>query len=138
MREAIEERFKDAQASVRDAAFDLLGKHIILRPDLALDYLPHILERINVSGSSSARYCLTAADSLLLCSAFAATQDKGVNVRKRATKLLNRLYKIIPEMSSRVRVASKLLWRVRDDDASIKVGVPRLHSVAVPPMSFCH
>lgn len=51
VRNAIEQRFKDSQASVRDVAFDLLGKHIMHRPDLALNYLPHIAERINVGHS---------------------------------------------------------------------------------------
>lgn len=38
----------DSSSSVRDAAIELVGKYILTRRDLALEYLPKIAERVNV------------------------------------------------------------------------------------------
>ena len=110
VRIAIEERFRDTQSSVRDAAFDLLGDYIVFRPDLAVSYLPRISERIVVSKNILQLYELMTFG-----------KDTGLNVRKRVIKLLKRLYTIIPDQAVRSDICRKLLWRVRDDDTSIKV-----------------
>lgn len=39
----------DSSPSVRDAAIELVGKYVVTRRDFALEYLPKIAERINVS-----------------------------------------------------------------------------------------
>lgn len=94
-RQSIEQRLRDAQTSVRDAALDLLGEYIVQRPDLARNYLGQILER---------------------------STDTGLSVRKRVLKLLKRLWVTLAGSEQlRLAVCVKVIWRVRDEDAGIKV-----------------
>lgn len=51
----------------------------------------------------------------------AALQDKGVNVRKRVVKMLSRLYAVVPEDSMRINICNKLLWRIKDEDSTVRV-----------------
>lgn len=94
VRLAIEDRFKDTQPSVRDAAFDLLGKHVVYDPVLAIKYLPRIGDRIT---------------------------DTGLSVRKRVVKLLKSIYIIVQDPSARADICARLISRLRDDDDGIKV-----------------
>lgn len=48
MRKTIENRMLDSSPAVRDAAIELVGKYIVGRRDLAIEYLPKIAERVNV------------------------------------------------------------------------------------------
>ena len=94
VRLAIEDRFKDTQPSVRDAAFDLLGKHVVYDPVLAIKYLPRIGDRIT---------------------------DTGLSVRKRVVKLLKSIYVIVQDGPARADICTRLISRLRDDDDGIKV-----------------
>ena len=94
VRLAIEDRFKDTQPSVRDAAFDLLGKHVVYDPALAIKYLPRIGDRIT---------------------------DTGLSVRKRVVKLLKSIYVIVQDGPARADICTRLISRLRDDDDGIKV-----------------
>jgi cohesin loading factor subunit SCC2 len=47
-RKTIESRLLDSSPAVRDAALDMLGKYVLINPQLAVEYLPRILDRITV------------------------------------------------------------------------------------------
>lgn len=47
--ESIRNRIVDSSPAVRDTAIELVGKYVVGRPDLAIKFLPVIMERINVS-----------------------------------------------------------------------------------------
>lgn len=49
VRAAFENRLGDASPAVRDAAVDLVGKYVVLKPELAVDYYPQIALRTSVS-----------------------------------------------------------------------------------------
>jgi hypothetical protein len=48
VRRTIENRLLDSSPAVRDAALDMLGKYVVINPQLAVECLPRILDRINV------------------------------------------------------------------------------------------
>lgn len=49
VRHAFEARLSDPSPAVREPAVDLIGKYMLLKPDLAAEYYPQIALRINVS-----------------------------------------------------------------------------------------
>lgn len=53
MKQAIDERLSDSSAAVRDAAVELVGKYVVQKPSLAVEYYPHLALRVSVSVSSS-------------------------------------------------------------------------------------
>ena len=53
VRNSIEHRMLDSSPAVRDTAIELVGKYVAERPDLAVQYLPQISERITVRSFSS-------------------------------------------------------------------------------------
>lgn len=48
MRRAIESHLMDSSPAVRDAAVELIGKYLVLSPELVDDYYPQIANRIAV------------------------------------------------------------------------------------------
>jgi cohesin loading factor subunit SCC2 len=48
---ALQDRFADRSPAVRDAVIDLVGKYILLKPDVAYEYYPLISARVAVSSS---------------------------------------------------------------------------------------
>lgn len=46
---ALQDRFADSSPAVRDAVIDLVGKYILLKPDVAYEYYPLISARVAVS-----------------------------------------------------------------------------------------
>ena len=63
-------RFHDSAISVREASIDLVGRFLLIQPDLTAQYYPMLAERILVSHS---QFCLVTvftfrfASSLQLC-----------------------------------------------------------------------
>ena len=49
VRSAFESRMNDPSPAVRDAAVDLVGKYVVERPGLAVEYYPQIALRVSVS-----------------------------------------------------------------------------------------
>jgi cohesin loading factor subunit SCC2 len=49
VRAAFESRMSDPSPAVRDAAVDLVGKYVVERPELAVEYYPQIALRVSVS-----------------------------------------------------------------------------------------
>ncbi|GAA6048643.1 hypothetical protein JCM3770_001996 [Rhodotorula araucariae] len=93
IRRSIENRMLDSSPQVRDAAIELVGKYVVGRPDLAVQYLPRLGERLS---------------------------DTGLGVRRRVIKLLRVLYGTVREEEHRVDISRKLAYRVFDEDDGIK------------------
>ncbi|KAG9101090.1 Sister chromatid cohesion protein 2 [Ceratobasidium sp. 370] len=93
VRRAIESHLMDSSPAVRDAAVELIGKYLVLSPELVDDYYPQIANRI---------------------------ADTGLAVRKRVIKLLKSLYSLTDDVARRVDICTKLVLRMLDEDDGIK------------------
>lgn len=49
VKQALEDRLADSSPAVRDAAVELVGKYIVQKPSLAVEYYPLISTRATVS-----------------------------------------------------------------------------------------
>ena len=98
VRLAVEKRLMDSSPAVRDAALDMLGRYVVYNPELAVQYLPKIAERIT---------------------------DSGLSVRKRVIKLLKSLYPVITDHALRVDICRRLVCRINDEDDNVKVSLMR-------------
>ncbi|KAJ9093623.1 hypothetical protein QFC20_007082 [Naganishia adeliensis] len=90
---SLRDRFADSSPAVRDAVIDLVGKYILLKPDVATEYYPLISARL---------------------------ADTGLGVRKRVIKLLKGMYTIIDQQAYRVDTCCRLVGMVADQDEGVK------------------
>ncbi|KAK7271858.1 hypothetical protein RJT34_28101 [Clitoria ternatea] len=90
---AVEGRFCDSAISVREAALELVSKHIASHPDVGFKYFEKIAERI---------------------------KDTGVSVRKRAIKIIRDMCSSNANFSGFTRACMEIISRVSDDEASIQ------------------
>ncbi|CAA6657408.1 unnamed protein product [Spirodela intermedia] len=90
---AVEGRFCDSAISVREAALELVGRHIATHPDVALKYFDKVAERI---------------------------KDTGVSVRKRAMKIIRDMCISNTSFSEMTRAFMEIISRVSDDESSIQ------------------
>eukprot|EP00256_Glycine_max_P058781 XP_014627015.1 sister chromatid cohesion protein SCC2 [Glycine max] len=91
---AVEGRFCDSAISVREAALELVGRHIASHPGVGFKYFEKIAERI---------------------------KDTGVSVRKRAIKIIRDMCTSNANFSGFTRACTEIISRVSDDEASIQV-----------------
>ncbi|KAK9474029.1 sister chromatid cohesion C-terminus-domain-containing protein [Dipodascopsis tothii] len=86
-------RLRDSSALVRDAAVDVVGKYVLVRPEFIETFYPLLCER---SG------------------------DTGPGVRKRVLKLLKDIY-MFPSANQTIRaeIADRFLKRLEDEEESI-------------------
>nr|XP_010923594.1 sister chromatid cohesion protein SCC2 isoform X2 [Elaeis guineensis] len=90
---AVEGRFCDSAISVREAALELVGRHIASHPDVGLKYFEKVAERI---------------------------KDMGVSVRKRAIKIIRDLCTSNSNFSEATRAFIEIISRVSDEESSIQ------------------
>ncbi|KAL0647848.1 hypothetical protein Bca4012_046139 [Brassica carinata] len=90
---AVEGRFCDSAISVREAALELVGRHIASHPDVGLKYFEKVAERI---------------------------KDTGVSVRKRAIKIIRDMCTSNPNFSEFTSACAEILSRISDDESSIQ------------------
>ncbi|XWS32952.1 hypothetical protein CRYUN_Cryun22dG0035000 [Craigia yunnanensis] len=90
---AVEGRFCDSAISVREAALELVGRHIASHPDVGLKYFEKVAERI---------------------------KDTGVSVRKRAIKIIRDMCNMNPNFSGFTSACIEIISRVSDDESSIQ------------------
>ncbi|XP_007032705.2 PREDICTED: nipped-B-like protein B isoform X2 [Theobroma cacao] len=90
---AVEGRFCDSAISVREAALELVGRHIASHPDVGLKYFEKVAERI---------------------------KDTGVSVRKRAIKIIRDMCNANPNFSGFTSACIEIISRVSDDESSIQ------------------
>ncbi|KAE8724835.1 Pearli, putative isoform 2 [Hibiscus syriacus] len=90
---AVEGRFCDSAISVREAALELVGRHIASHPDVSFKYFEKVAERI---------------------------KDTGVSVRKRAIKIIRDMCITNPNFSGFTSACIEIISRVSDDESSIQ------------------
>ncbi|XP_015879861.3 sister chromatid cohesion protein SCC2 [Ziziphus jujuba] len=93
VRLAVEGRFCDSAISVREAALELVGRHIASHPDVGLKYFEKVAERI---------------------------KDTGVSVRKRAIKIIRDMCTSNSNFSEFSSACIEIISRVGDDESSIQ------------------
>ncbi|KYQ93352.1 nipped-B protein [Tieghemostelium lacteum] len=87
---AIKNRFVDESISVREHTVDLIGKYILIKPELTFKYIDLICDRIS---------------------------DKGISVRKRVVKTLNEICTSQPNHPKLPEICRILVSRINDDDS---------------------
>lgn len=90
---AVEGRFHDSAISVREAAMELVGRHIVSRPDVATKYFQKVAERI---------------------------MDKGVSVRKRVIKIIRDMCVSKCEFAKTTDACYHIISRIDDEESSIQ------------------
>lgn len=90
---AVEGRFCDTAISAREAALELVGRHIASHPDVGLKYFEKVAERI---------------------------KDTGVSVRKRSIKIIRDLCTSNPNFPQATSAFIEIISRVTDEEASIQ------------------
>ncbi|CAO1626974.1 unnamed protein product [Sympodiomycopsis kandeliae] len=93
VRTAIQTRLQDESAGVREAAVNLLSKHLLTQPE---DY------------------------EILYNQLRERAADAGLAVRKRILKLLHSLYRTLPSASMRIDACLRIVERVNDEDVGIQ------------------
>ncbi|KAL2629314.1 hypothetical protein R1flu_014000 [Riccia fluitans] len=90
---AVEGRFLDSAISVREAAMELVGRHIVSRPDFAVKYFEKIAERI---------------------------MDTGVSVRKRVIKIIRDVCMSNSGFAKATDGCIRIISRINDEESSIQ------------------
>ncbi|KAJ2442729.1 Sister chromatid cohesion protein 2, partial [Coemansia sp. RSA 2440] len=90
---AINHRLQDSSPQVREAAIDLLGKHIAHNPELTDQYYEFISVRV---------------------------LDKGSSVRRRVMRILADIYISSDSMEQLIDIGVRLLQRTADDERTIR------------------
>ncbi|XP_057447706.1 sister chromatid cohesion protein SCC2 isoform X2 [Lotus japonicus] len=90
---AVEGRFCDSAISVREAALELVGRHIASHPDVGFKYFEKIAERI---------------------------KDTGLSVRKRAIKIIRDMCTSNANFSGFTRACTEIMSRISDDESSVQ------------------
>lgn len=90
---AVEGRFLDSAISVREAAMELVGRHITSHPDVAVKYFEKIAERI---------------------------MDTGVSVRKRVIKIIRDLCISRCNFAKMTDACVRIISRINDEENSIQ------------------
>ncbi|KAK9455297.1 sister chromatid cohesion C-terminus-domain-containing protein [Dipodascopsis uninucleata] len=86
-------RLVDSSAQVRDAAVDIVGKYILIKPEVTEKFYPMLCER---SG------------------------DTGTGVRRRVLKLLKDIYLSTIDPIIKIEIAERLLRRTEDEDSGVE------------------
>ncbi|KAJ2391612.1 Sister chromatid cohesion protein 2 [Coemansia sp. RSA 2611] len=90
---AINHRLQDSSPQVREAAIDLIGKHIAHNPELTDQYYEFISVRV---------------------------LDKGSSVRRRVMRILADIYALSENIEQLVDIGIRLLQRTNDDERTIR------------------
>ncbi|KAJ1821281.1 Sister chromatid cohesion protein 2, partial [Coemansia sp. RSA 2598] len=90
---AINHRLQDSSPQVREAAIDLIGKHISQNPELTDQYYEFVSVRV---------------------------LDKGPSVRKRVLRILREIYASSTNLTQLVDIGVRVLQRTGDDERSIR------------------
>lgn len=90
---AVEGRFNDQAISVREAALELVGRHIASHPDVGLKYFEKVAER---------------------------TKDTGVSVRKRAIRIIKDMCTSNANFTEFTAACIEIISRINDDESSIQ------------------
>ncbi|KAK1920549.1 sister chromatid cohesion C-terminus-domain-containing protein, partial [Papiliotrema laurentii] len=110
VKQAIDERLSDSSAAVRDAAVELVGKYVVQKPSLAVEYYPHLALRVS---------------------------DSGLAVRKRVIKLLKGIFGTTTEKDIKVDICCKMITLTGDTDENIQeLAIKTVYEMIYPPVSW--
>ncbi|KAI3958618.1 hypothetical protein MKW92_045245 [Papaver armeniacum] len=90
---AVEERFCDSAICVREAALELIGRHIASHPDVGLKYFKKVAEKV---------------------------KDTGVSVRMQAIKIIRDMCTSNANFSEFTNACLQIISRVTDEESSIQ------------------
>ncbi|KAJ8101405.1 sister chromatid cohesion C-terminus-domain-containing protein [Lipomyces tetrasporus] len=90
--DSVSSRLRDSSPQVRDAAVDVVGKYILVKPEVTKKLYPILCER---SG------------------------DTGTGVRRRVVKLLKDIYTATADVEIRTQIGDRLLRRLEDNDPGV-------------------
>eukprot|EP00939_MAST-03C_sp_MAST-3C-sp1_P005104 g5104.t1 len=82
VKDSVEARLRDKSIKVRETVLDLVGKHVVSRPELISKYYEVIKDRLN---------------------------DRGISVRKRAVGILKTILATRPEHPKRLDICKRLI-----------------------------
>lgn len=108
MQRGVHGRLLDQSTSVREAAVDLVGKFILIRPELTSQYYEMLTDRI---------------------------LDTGVSVRKRVIKILKDVCLEQPDFPKTPEICVKIIRRVNDEDGIKKLVGEVFQSMWFTPVS---
>ncbi|XP_052774333.1 nipped-B-like protein A isoform X2 [Mya arenaria] len=94
MERGVHGRFLDPSTAVREAAIELVGKFILVRPELIPQYYHMLSERI---------------------------LDTGISVRKRVIKIFREIFAVQPDFPKIPDMCVKMIRRVNDEDGIKKL-----------------
>lgn len=92
VQKSLSERIFDTSPQVRDAAVDIVGKYILMKPQFAKDFYMILCDRSN---------------------------DRGLAVRKRVIRLLHELYLVVDDEKIKVEIAERIIRRIDDEERII-------------------
>lgn len=92
VQKSLSERLIDSSSQVRDAAVDIVGKYIVIKPEFAKDFYMIICDR---------------------------SSDTGVAVRKRVVRLLKDIFNVLDDVDIKIEIADRLVRRVEDEERTI-------------------
>ncbi|XP_003373935.1 putative HEAT repeat-containing domain protein [Trichinella spiralis] len=96
----------DQSSNMREAAVDLIGKLLNLRPDLLEQYYSVLTERL---------------------------LDTGVSVRKRTIRILKEVCERRPDFDKIPEICSRILKRTNDEESILKLICETFHSIWLTP-----
>uniref|UniRef100_A0A0N4V606 Nipped-B protein n=1 Tax=Enterobius vermicularis TaxID=51028 RepID=A0A0N4V606_ENTVE len=104
---AVQARMRDANAAVREATIELVGKYVILNPEFIPQYYPILIERI---------------------------KDLGVAVRKRVIRIMRDLYEKQPEFEKIPEMLSAVVRRISDEESVKKLAIETFQTMWFQPV----
>ncbi|KAK9429976.1 sister chromatid cohesion C-terminus-domain-containing protein [Lipomyces doorenjongii] len=90
--DSVSSRLRDSSPQVRDAAVDIVGKYILVKPEVTKKLYPILCERAG---------------------------DTGTGVRRRVVKLLKDVYTATEDVEIRAQIGDRLLRRLEDSDPGV-------------------
>ncbi|KAK9364794.1 sister chromatid cohesion C-terminus-domain-containing protein [Lipomyces kononenkoae] len=90
--DSVSSRLRDSSPLVRDAAVDVVGKYILVKPEVTKKLYPILCERAG---------------------------DTGTGVRRRVVKLLKDVYTATTDVDIKAHIGDRLLKRLEDTDSGV-------------------
>ncbi|KAK9240517.1 sister chromatid cohesion C-terminus-domain-containing protein [Lipomyces kononenkoae] len=90
--DSVSSRLRDSSPLVRDAAVDVVGKYILVKPEVTKKLYPILCERAG---------------------------DTGTGVRRRVVKLLKDVYTTTTDVDIKAHIGERLLRRLEDTDSGV-------------------
>lgn len=135
---AVEGRFCDSAISAREAALELVGRHIASYPDVGLKVLNLDLLIQHACGDTFRMAIFVLLTRLWVVQYFEKLaeriKDTGVSVRKRAIKIIRDMCTSNSNFLELTTACVEIISRVNDEESSVQVEV--VISISLPFLTF--